>query len=241
MWSSSKSWPGRTLHGCSSRLRSFRTRPGYSTSQGTAFRLLQLAERYDFYIVEDDVLGALHPEPPPRLASLDQLNRVIYLNSFSKELSPRLRVGFVAGHRDLVNDLLDLKNLAQLTSPEISERLVHEVLIQGQYRKHLTKLRANLQRARDRALRELEALGLGPCAEDTHGLFAWMEVPGMTDTIPLAKAAMKHGMLLAPGAMFMPDPVSSPKMRFNVGFCQAPGTLRLLEMLLNSAATTDST
>ena len=71
--------------------------------------------------------------------------------------------------------------------------------------------------------------------------FDEMEVPGVTDTIPLAEAAMEHGMLLAPGAMFRPDPTSSPNMRFNVGFCQAPGTLRLLEMLLNSAAATDST
>ena len=47
---------------------------GYSISQGTAFRLLQLAERYDFYILEDDVDGTCHPNPPPRLASLDQLN-----------------------------------------------------------------------------------------------------------------------------------------------------------------------
>ena len=212
---------------------------GRSISQGTAFRLLQLAERYDFYIIEDDVLGALHPEPPPRLASLDQLNRVIYVNSFSKEMSPRLRVGYLAGHRDLVRDLVDLKNLTQITSPELTERLVHEVLIQGQYRKHLTKLRASLQRARDEALRDLESMGLALCGEDTHGLFAWMQVPGVSDTTPLAEAAVAHGMLLAPGSMFRPEPTPSANMRFNVGFCQAPGTLRLLEALLNSTATAD--
>ena len=210
---------------------------GCSISQGTAFRLLQLAERHDFYIVEDDVLGTLHPDPPPRLASLDQLNRVIYVNSFSKEMSPRLRVGYLAGHRDLVRDLVDLKNVAQATSPEFTERLVHEVLVLGQYRKHLTKLRVHLQRARDEALRDLESIGLEPCGEDTHGLFAWMQVPGIADATPLAEAAVEHGMLLAPGSMFRPEPAPSAMMRFNVGFCQAPGTLRLLEALLNSTAT----
>ena len=117
---------------------------GYSISQGTAFRLLQLAERYKFYIIEDDVFGTLHPDPPPRLASLDQLHRVIYVNSFSKALSPRLRVGYVAAHPDLVHDLVDLKMLTQAMSSELTERLVHEVLTQGQYRKHLAKLRVNL-------------------------------------------------------------------------------------------------
>ena len=205
---------------------------GGCISQGTAFRLLQLAERYGFYIVEDDVYGTLHPHPPSRLASLDQLNRVIYINSFSKDLSPRLRVGYLAGHRDLVRDLVDLKILTQTISPEITERLVHEVLTQGQYRKHLTKLRANLQRARNKALHDLEAIGLVPCGDDTHGLFAWMVVPGVTDTTPLAEAAVEHGMLLAPGSMFRPDLTPSAKMRFNVAYCDTPGTLPLLEALL---------
>lgn len=213
---------------------------GRSISQGNAFRLLQLAERHGFHIVEDDVLGTLHPDPPPRLASLDQLNRVIYVNSFSKELSPRLRVGYLAGHRDLVRDLVELKILTQSTTPEFNERLVHEVLVQGQYRKHLTKLRANLQRARDQALRNLESIGFGPCCDNTHGPFAWMEVPGVADTTLLAKAAVEHDMLLAPGAMFRPDSTPSAKMRFNVGFCQTPGTFRLLEALLNSRATAES-
>ena len=213
---------------------------GYSMSQGTAFRLLQLAERYDFYIIEDDVYGALHPDPPPRLASMDQLNRVIYVNSFSKVMSPRLRVGYVAGHRDLIRGLVDLKILAQTTSPELTERLVHEVLVQGQYRKHLTKLHAVLQRARDKALLNLEAIGLTACGDNTHGLFAWMDVPGVADSAPLAEAAVEHGMLLAPGSIFTPDPTPSPKMRFNVAFCQAPATLRLLETLLNSTATMES-
>ena len=212
---------------------------GRSISQGIAFRLLQLAERYDFYIVEDDVLGTLHPTPPPRLASMDQLNRVIYISSFSRDLSPMLRVGYVAGHRDLVRDLVDLKICAQRASSVFTERLVHEVLMQGQYRKHLIKLRTNLQVARDRALRGLESIGLAPCGEITHGPYAWMEVPGVADTTPLAEDAIERGMLLAPGAMFRPDQAPSAKMRFNVGFCQTPATIRLLEMLLDSESTAD--
>ena len=206
---------------------------GCSISQGTAFRLLKLAERYDFYIIEDDSHGVVHPAPPPRLAGLDQLNRVVYVNSFSVVLSARLRVGVLAGHPDLVQDLTDLKLLTQAASSEHNERLVHGILAHGHYRKYRAKLLARLQRARDTALRRLEAIGFGPAADDTHGIFAWLDVPGVADTTPLAEAAAKRRTLLAPGAMFRPDMAPSTKMRFNVTYCQSDETFRDLEELLN--------
>jgi DNA-binding transcriptional MocR family regulator len=211
---------------------------GYSISQGTAFRLLRLAERYDFYIVEDDVDGAYHPDPRPRLAGLDQLNRVIYMCGFSKALSPRLRVGAVAAHRDLIRDLVDLKMLTQMASSEFTEKLVHEVLAHGQFRKHRAKLLDNLHQFRGRAIRRLEAIGIGPVGDDTHGLFAWMDIPGVTDTTPLAEAAIKRGIVLAPGAMFSPYMTSSTKMRFNVTYCRDDAMFRELETLLSTATNT---
>ena len=213
---------------------------GRSISEGTAFRVLQIAERYDFHIVEDDVYGTLHPASPPRLAGLDQLNRVIYVNSFSQELFPPVRVGYLAAQPDLVGNLAELKRLTQAATAELTERVVHEVLVQGQYRKHLARLRSNLERARERALRGLEAIGLGPVEDGTHGLFAWMDVPGVTDTRPLAEAALGCEMLLAPGAMFKPDVAESTKMRFNVAFCEDDATLRLLGNLLNGPGTNAS-
>ena len=206
---------------------------GRSMSRGSAFRLLQLAEQYDFYVIEDDMFAVFHPAPPPRLASLDQLNRVIHVNSFSKDLSPQIRVGYLAGHRDLVRELLDVKMLTQATTTELTERLVHEALVNGQFRKHLARLSATIRRARDKAQLGLEAIGLKSDVGDFHGVFAWMTVPGANDTVPLAETAAERGMLLAPGAMFRPGMAPSSMMRFNVGFCQAPGTFRLLEAVLN--------
>ena len=205
---------------------------GQSVSPGTAFRLLQLAELYDFYIVEDDVDGACHPHPPPRLAGLDQLNRVIYVNGFSKALSPRLRVGCVVAHQDLIRNLADLKMLTQGASSEYAERLVHEVIAHGQFRKHRAKLLGNLHRIRDRVIGRLEAIGLEQAGESTHGPFAWMAVPGVADTTPLAENAIKRDMLLAPGAMFSPYMAPSNKMRFNVAYCNHDETLRELEALI---------
>ena len=207
---------------------------GRSISPGTAFRLLQLAERYDFYIVEDGANAVFNPAAPPRLAGLDQLNRVVYLSSFSKVLSPRLRVGMLAGHRDLVRDLADLKLLTQSASSEFTERLVCEVIDQGHYRKFRGRLLAKIQKARTAAVRRLESFGFGPAADDTHGLYAWLDVPGVADTTALAEAAVKRKMLLAPGALFRPNMEKSTKMRFNVAFCQNDGLFRELEALLNA-------
>ena len=205
---------------------------GFTMSQATAFRLLKLAERYNFHIIEDDSHGAVHPAPPARLAGLDALNRVVYVNSVSVALSARLRVGLLAGHRDFVQDLTDLKLLTQALNSELNEHQVHEVLAHGQFRKYRAQLIARVQRARVAALRRLEAIGLGPADDDTHGLFAWLDVPGVADTIPLAEAAAKRAMLLAPGAMFRPDMAPSSKLRFNVAFCQDDAMFRDLEALL---------
>ena len=209
---------------------------GNTVSRGTMFKLLKLAERYDFHIVEDALSALCHPEAPPRLAGLDQLDRVIFMTSFSKILSPRLRVGFLAGHRDLVRELADLKLLTQSATSEYAERLVCKVIDQGNYRKIRSRLFARIQKTRDAAVRRLEAFGLGPCDDQTHGLFAWMDVPGVADTTPLAEAAIERSMLLAPGALFRPDMEPSSKMRFNVAFCEDDGMFRELDALLNAAA-----
>ena len=209
---------------------------GQSISRGTAFRLLQLAERYNFHILEDDTDGICNPSPPPRLASLDQLNRVIYVNGFSKILSPRLRVGFLAAQQYLVKDLVEIKALTQAASSEIAEQLVYEVLAHGHFRKHRAMLLDRIQRARDRAVRRLEDVGLGPVTDDSHGLFAWMAFPGVADTTRLAEIAAGRGMLLAPGSMFSPVLAPSARMRFNVAFCQDEAVFTQLEALLEEHA-----
>lgn len=135
---------------------------------------------------------------------------------------------------DLVRDLADLKLLTQSASSEFTERLVCEVIDQGHYRKFRSRLLAKLQKARIAAVRRLESFGFGPAADGTHGLYAWLDVPGVADTTALAEAAVKRKILLAPGALFRPNMEKSTKMRFNVAFCQNDGLFRELEALLNA-------
>lgn len=114
---------------------------GTSLSAAQAFRILKLAEAYDFLVVEDDVYGDLCPPsyPATRLASLDQLRRVIFLGSFSKTLAANLRVGYIACAPELAKALTDQKMLVGMTTPELNERVLYKVLTEGHYRRHVER------------------------------------------------------------------------------------------------------
>ena len=111
-------------------------------SPATAFRVLQLAEKHDFMIVEDDIYGDLAPDAATRLAGLDQLTRVIYTSSFSKTISGNLRVGFLACRPDLAHLFTDVKIVTMMSSAEISEQLIHQLLTDGHYASWSTASRA---------------------------------------------------------------------------------------------------
>lgn len=202
---------------------------GASISQAVAYRVLQLAERYDLTIVEDDIYGDFLAGQPTRLATLDQLQRVIFVGGFSKTVSASLRVGYLACRYELAESLTDLKLLTSLTTSEINERLLYELLTDGYYRKHLEKLRTRLRKARLEATRSLERSGLQIYQESEDGLFIWARRQSEENATALAASAAKQGVMLAPGALFSPQQEASPWLRFNAACCSDPAIFRLLE------------
>jgi DNA-binding transcriptional MocR family regulator len=208
---------------------------GSNTSPHVAFRLLQAAESHDFTVVEDDIFCDLQSIKPPRLATLDQLNRVIYVRSFSKTLSGSLRVGFVASTQSVVDALADIKMLTCITTSQFTERLLYLMLVDGHYRKHLSRLRERLGEARISVVRAFERVGLEMFAEPTDGMFVWARLPNIADSFTLAESAHSEGILLAPGVVFRPHLERSPWMRFNVATCDDPRIMRWLERQLATA------
>ena len=197
---------------------------GASISQPVAHRILQLAEKYDMVLVEDDIYGDFHPSPITRLATLDQLNRVIYVSSFSKSVSASLRVGYLACKRELASNLSDIKLLTGLTTSEISERMIYQLLTDGHYRKHLDKLRGKLQLARTSTIKKLEYLGFELHCEPEGGMFIWAKLDDTSNTAEIASSAAKLGIMLAPGNIFRPHQEPSPWIRFNVAHCDDEST-----------------
>lgn len=201
-----------------------------SLSAAKAFQLLRLAQEHDFLVVEDDIYCDLHPgsaQQPTRLAALDQLQRVIYLGGFSKSMAANLRVGFIATSRERALRLADRKMLAALTTSDLTERVVHKVLSEGHYRKHLERLRGRLDAVRPRALRQVESAGLRLEASPPAGMFVWVDAG--RDTGVLAVRAMAEGLFLAPGSLFSPNQLPSTRMRLNVAALGEPALWRFLE------------
>jgi DNA-binding transcriptional MocR family regulator len=204
---------------------------GTSTSAAIAHQLLQLAEKFGLYIVEDDIYGDFHSQHATRLAALDQLNRVIYVSSYSKTISASMRVGFIACHRELAMRLLDLKLLTGLTSSEINQRIMHQILVEGRYRKHIEKIRARLEVKRGQVIRELEACGLQIHAEPDGGMFVWAQLAEGRSAAEVATTASRQNIMLAPGNLFRPYQEPSSWLRFNVAHCDDPRIFALLRTL----------
>lgn len=203
-----------------------------SLSAAKAFQVLRLAEQHDFLIVEDDIYCDMHPgggQPVTRLAALDQLRRVIYLGGFSKSLSANLRVGFIATSPERAQRLADRKMLATLTTSDIGERVVYQVLSQGHYRKHAERLRARLDKVREATYRRIEQAGLrfDPAPA---GMFVWADAG--CDTNVLAEKALAEDLVLAPGSLFSPRQLPSTRMRLNLATVQDDRVWAFFERVL---------
>jgi DNA-binding transcriptional MocR family regulator len=191
-------------------------------------RVVQLAEQHQFTVVENDIYADLDPEPRPSLASLDQLQRVVYISSFSKTISPNIRVGYMAAPPDLLEDFAQLKMISGLTSSEFSERLAYGALLDGRWRKHLRGLRERLAQAHQRVAQALESLGFELFCEPKAGMFLWARHPEIQNATELAYQAAEQDILLGPGHLFDPELQPSPWFRFNVAFTDDPRVLSFL-------------
>lgn len=193
---------------------------GTSTDVATAVELLKLAERHDLLIVEDDIYGDLYPGAnATRLAQIDRLQRVIFTSSFSKLLTPNVRVGYIAAAPALLESFIREKLLSVLSTSEFDERLVHEMLADGGYRKHIERLKTRLAQHKPAVMQGLSAAGLAPLEQDYAGLLIWAALPEGVDGDLLVRDAAAHDIQLTPGSLFFPNPAQPPEgpswLRFN--------------------------
>jgi DNA-binding transcriptional MocR family regulator len=202
-----------------------------SLSAAKAFQVLRIAEEHGITIVEDDIYCDLHPgsavQPATRLASLDQLQRVIYLGGFSKSMAANLRVGFIAAAPEWAQRLSDRKMLSTLTTSDLGERVVYKILSEGVYRKHVDRIRGRLDAIRAKTVRQMERVGLTVDVAPPAGMFVWVDA-GMNTNV-LTERAMAEGLLLAPGSLFSPNQLPSTRMRLNVAAMQEPSVWEFLE------------
>lgn len=180
----------------------FHNPTGSNISPHNAFKVLRLAVEHEFFVVEDDVYGDFSPTVRQTFAELDNLDRVIYIGSFSKCLSASLRVGYIACSQELIEPLTRLKLLTCVAVPAFCERFVNTILADGTYARHMQDVQQRLISQQVQTQRSLLARGWKFDIAPQGGMFIWAYHPDITDLQPFMTKLEQHRILLMPGSAF---------------------------------------
>lgn len=205
---------------------------GSSLSTANAQRLLEIAVRQGLWIIEDDIYRELAPPEAPCLAAMEGLSRTIYISGFSKTITPTLRAGFIAAHAEVLADLARTKMAVGLTSSQVTERIVSNVLSEGHYARHIDFLKEKLSAAHARVVEKMQSLNMEIFDQPGAGLFLWARLPISADqSASVATRALERGIWLAPGSYFHPGDRRSNWFRFNVATSDNEGLWNFVRTL----------
>jgi len=166
-------------------------------------QLIDLADQYDVPVFEDECYADLvwAGVRPASLYSIDTTSKVIHVGSFSKTIAPALRVGYVVANWSLMGHLLALKNDAG--SGALEQMLLAEYCNEH-FDSHLQNLNTNLQ-LKLTALTNAIDREFGTSATyitPPGGIFLWVKLPDVVDTIVLERVAAAEGVAINPGALW---------------------------------------
>lgn len=179
---------------------------GVSARASKRIALAQLAARFGVPIVEDAPYSPLrfHGEPIAAVKTYDETDSVFYLGSFSKMISPALRLGWMVAPRPLLSRLTVLREALDLESSQLIQRVVAEFFARGYLEPHLEQLNRAHRARCGRMLGALERHfdGIGHWTIPDGGLFIWLTLPAVMDTQDLLRDALERGLAFVPGSAF---------------------------------------
>jgi 2-aminoadipate transaminase len=198
---------------------SFQNPAGVTLSLERRRELVRIAHERELLVLEDNPYGLLRyeGEPLPTLYSLDGAEYVIYLGTFSKILSPGLRLGWTAAPRPVLEKLNLGKGGTDLCSATLSQQFVATYFAERDWRAYLGTLVELYRRRREVMLAAL-AEHLPPEATWTEpggGLFIWARLPDYIDTTDLLARALRENVAFVPGRAAYLDGRGGSEMRLN--------------------------
>ncbi|HID11417.1 MAG TPA: PLP-dependent aminotransferase family protein [Candidatus Latescibacteria bacterium] len=204
----------------------FQNPTGILTSQEKRRGVLELARKYDFLIVEDDAYGELGfgaAEADVRsIKAQDEEGRVLYLGSFSKIVSPGIRLGWVAGPEPLIDRFEMAKQMLDVCPNPLIQAMVVELSKDGFLDGHVRRLWEIYRSRRDAMVSALR--GHMPesvrWTEPSGGFYLWVTLPDGRDAIDLFHMAVKRKVAFVIGSAFYPD--ESVRNVFRLSFCHEP-------------------
>ena len=182
-------------------------------------KLLELARKYDLPILEDNAYGEVRfeGERVPSIKSMDIEGRVIYLGSFSKILSPGLRVGWACADKEVILKYELVKNGLDLQSAELAQMQVDGFLDENDLDDHIAKINKVYKERRDLMIKTIdeefpkEAKYFYP----EGGMFVWENLPSHGNTRELLVKAIEKRVGFVPGGSFYPKGDCESSMRLN--------------------------
>jgi DNA-binding transcriptional MocR family regulator len=184
----------------------FHNPAGCTLSAEKRTRVLELAAEHGFVVFEDDPYRLLHfeAEPPPTMLSGDKADRVIHASSFSKTVSPGVRIGYLAGPEKAITALAKRANETYISPNMLAESIVWELCRSGGIDENIEFVRGALRDRRDAMIAALrEHLPEAEFVVPGGGYFLWLTLGEDVDSTELLQASAQEGVTFIAGPDFM--------------------------------------
>lgn len=203
----------RRLENCD-RLKLIYVVPNFQNPTGTTWslerrrRFAEIVQRFGVPAVEDDTYGELRFEglQLPPIKSFDTTGTVIYLGTFSKILSPGMRIGWLTASSPLYEKYVILKQGSDLHTSTLGQMQVSAYLEMFDIDKNLSRMRTVYRERRDAMIRALEKEMPKSVrfSRPSGGLFVWVELPPHLDARDLLRRSLELDVAFVPGGAFFP-------------------------------------
>jgi 2-aminoadipate transaminase len=198
---------------------SFQNPAGVTMSLERRQRLVELARARELLVVEDNPYGLLRfgGDPLPPLYQLDGGDFVVYVGTFSKILSPGIRLGWAVAPPPVMEKVVLGKQASDLCTSTLTQYFVREYFAEGRWREYIESLVGIYRQRRDAMLEALRA-HFPPQASWTEpdgGLFVWATLPPYIDTSDLLAKALREDVAFVPGQAAYVDGRGRNSMRLN--------------------------
>ena len=203
-----KDGPLKLLH----VIPNFHNPAGCTLSAQKRQRVLELAAEHGFVVFEDDPYRLLHfeEEPPATMLSQDTRDHVIHASSFSKTVSPGVRIGYLAGPEPAIKALAERANETYISPNMLAESIVWELCRSGGIEENIEFVRGALRERRDALVAALrEKLPEAEFVEPGGGYFLWLTLADDVDATELLQTAAQQGVTFIAGPDFMLEGGSS--------------------------------
>ncbi len=196
----------------------FQNPTGRTMSLERRKQMIALCKAHNVLILEDDPYCDLRysGQPVRPIKSLDEDQLVIYLMSFSKIISPGLRVGAAIAHPRVIEKYNIAKQGEDLHTANLSQEIVNAYMLSGKAEPHIEAICAQYRDKRDAMLKKMEEWPKSiTYTKPDGGLFIWVDLPKHMNAVDLFKQCVDAGVAYVPGVHFFPEGGHENTMRLN--------------------------